>query len=139
MVVPMSNPHPVRFGLAWILLMWAGCGKTPPVPDPVPPTYVDFLQVPEGWSSPEFPEDNGFTDVRWALGRALFFDPRLSIDGAVSCATCHIPERAFTAPDDVTPGALGALGAMGALSAPSALDALGALTALGALGALGVV
>lgn len=106
----MSISHPVLFGLALVLLTWAGCGKPPPVPDPIPPTYVDFLQVPEGWSSPEFPEDNGFTDVRWALGRALFFDPRLSIDGAVSCATCHIPERAFTAPDDVTPGALGALG-----------------------------
>lgn len=27
-----------------------------------------------------------------ALGKALFFDPRFSADGAVSCATCHDPE-----------------------------------------------
>lgn len=31
-----------------------------------------------------------------ALGRALFFDKRLSRDGSVSCAVCHDPARAFT-------------------------------------------
>lgn len=31
-----------------------------------------------------------------ALGEKLFFDTRLSINGKVACATCHIPERAFT-------------------------------------------
>ena len=30
-----------------------------------------------------------------ALGRRLFFDQRLSADGRVSCATCHIPDREF--------------------------------------------
>lgn len=30
------------------------------------------------------------------LGRALFFEPRLSRNGQVSCASCHQPERAFT-------------------------------------------
>ncbi len=31
-----------------------------------------------------------------ALGRRLFFDPRLSGTGSVSCAHCHDPARAFT-------------------------------------------
>ena len=31
-----------------------------------------------------------------ALGRALFFDRRLSRDGSVSCAVCHDPARAFS-------------------------------------------
>ncbi len=31
-----------------------------------------------------------------AFGRALFFDPRLSVSGAVSCASCHPPDRAWT-------------------------------------------
>lgn len=31
-----------------------------------------------------------------AFGHRLFFDPRLSGNGAVSCATCHQPERRFT-------------------------------------------
>src|SRR5687767_2864780 len=30
------------------------------------------------------------------LGQKLFFDPRLSIDGTMSCATCHQPLLAFT-------------------------------------------
>jgi cytochrome c peroxidase len=30
-----------------------------------------------------------------AFGRSLFFDPRLSASGEVSCATCHQPQRAF--------------------------------------------
>lgn len=42
------------------------------------------------------PEDNLTTPEKVALGEMLFFDPRLSIDNTVSCATCHIPERAFT-------------------------------------------
>jgi len=31
-----------------------------------------------------------------ALGRTLFFDPRLSANGGVSCANCHLPVRGFT-------------------------------------------
>jgi len=31
-----------------------------------------------------------------ALGRQLFFERRLSADGRMSCATCHVPARAFT-------------------------------------------
>jgi cytochrome c peroxidase len=31
-----------------------------------------------------------------ALGERLFFEPRLSVNGEVSCATCHAPERNFT-------------------------------------------
>jgi cytochrome c peroxidase len=30
-----------------------------------------------------------------ALGEKLFFDTRLSRDGTVSCATCHVPEKQF--------------------------------------------
>lgn len=31
-----------------------------------------------------------------ALGETLFFDPRLSGDSAVSCSTCHMPDKAWT-------------------------------------------
>lgn len=30
------------------------------------------------------------------FGKQLFFDARLSLDGTLSCASCHLPERAFT-------------------------------------------
>jgi cytochrome c peroxidase len=37
------------------------------------------------------PADNQSTPERVELGRALFFDPRLSGNGTLSCATCHNP------------------------------------------------
>ena len=36
------------------------------------------------------PEDNALDIDRWELGRRMFFDPQFSIDGSVSCASCHI-------------------------------------------------
>ena len=42
------------------------------------------------------PNDNPQSDEKIELGRKLFFDTRLSIDGTVSCATCHKPGKAFT-------------------------------------------
>jgi cytochrome c peroxidase len=30
------------------------------------------------------------------LGRRIFLDARFSVDGTISCATCHLPERQFT-------------------------------------------
>lgn len=38
----------------------------------------------------------GFTPQQIDLGRYLFFDPALSADGSVSCASCHSPERGFS-------------------------------------------
>ena len=42
------------------------------------------------------PKDNPTLPGRVALGKLLFFDPRLSGDNTMSCATCHLPEKAFT-------------------------------------------
>ena len=39
-----------------------------------------------------------------ALGKRLFFDPRLSGDAAISCATCHNPEEGFANRDALSPG-----------------------------------
>jgi cytochrome c peroxidase len=38
-----------------------------------------------------FPPDNQFSKQREMLGRTLFFDPRLSGSGFISCASCHNP------------------------------------------------
>lgn len=42
------------------------------------------------------PKDNLYSDEKVELGRKLFFDKRLSLDNEISCATCHVPEKAFT-------------------------------------------
>lgn len=41
------------------------------------------------------PADNPTTRDKVALGKQLFFDPRLSGDNSMSCATCHAPDNAF--------------------------------------------
>ena len=38
----------------------------------------------------------GFTPQQIDLGRYLFFDPALSRDGTVSCASCHNPDKGFS-------------------------------------------
>jgi len=38
---------------------------------------------------------DGFTPAQIDLGRYLFFDPVLSVDGTVSCASCHHPDKGF--------------------------------------------
>ena len=42
-----------------------------------------------------FPAETPYAPERAELGRRLFFDPRLSADGASSCASCHQPNKGF--------------------------------------------
>jgi cytochrome c peroxidase len=44
----------------------------------------------------QVPDDNPLTQESVKLGRRLFYDPRLSANGKVSCSTCHIQRLAFT-------------------------------------------
>ncbi|MCP3662121.1 MAG: photosynthetic protein synthase I [Gammaproteobacteria bacterium] len=38
------------------------------------------------------------------LGKRLFFDKRLSGDAAISCATCHVPDKAYGSEEALSPG-----------------------------------
>ena len=55
-----------------------------------------FLQIPNGFPVPITPENNQLTKSRVELGRKLFFDPILSEDSTISCASCHLSEKGFT-------------------------------------------
>lgn len=44
----------------------------------------------------DLPAGNPLTAERVSLGRKLFFDRRLSLNGTQSCGMCHIPEQGFT-------------------------------------------
>jgi cytochrome c peroxidase len=59
---------------------------------------------------------DGFTPQQIDLGRYLFFDPVLSKDGSISCASCHHPDRGFS--DDL-PRSIGMGGEELARAAPS--------------------
>lgn len=53
----------------------------------------------QDWLLPEkppHPDNNKPNDARIELGKALFFDPRLSGDGNMSCATCHNPSLGWS-------------------------------------------
>ncbi len=50
------------------------------------------------------PADNPMTEEKVALGKQLFFDERLSIDGSKSCYSCHVCEHGLT---DGLPKAIG--------------------------------
>lgn len=67
------------------------------------------------------PTDNPMTPAKVALGEALYFDKRLSIDGTVSCATCHDPANAFTDHGTV---AIGVSKRAGTRNAPTILNAM---------------
>ncbi|GAC1453420.1 MAG: di-heme enzyme [Steroidobacteraceae bacterium] len=64
--------------------------------------------LPRGFPTPAVPADNPMSDAKVALGRRLFFEPRLSVTGNYSCASCHEPARAFADGRRVAIGATGA-------------------------------
>jgi cytochrome c peroxidase len=53
-------------------------------------------RAPLGLPPVPVPADNALTPAKVALGRKLFYDRRLSLNGTFSCAMCHIPEQGFT-------------------------------------------
>ncbi len=67
------------------------------------------------------PSDNPMTLAKVELGRQLYFDPRLSLDGTISCATCHHPALGWT---DNMPVSAGIEGQTGGRSAPTVLNRL---------------
>jgi len=66
------------------------------------------------------PPDNPTTPARVTLGNALYFDTRLSADGTVACASCHV---LAIGGDDDRPVSLGIGGAPGTRNAPTVLNA----------------
>ena len=57
---------------------------------------VQFVR-PEGWPKPVYNvSKNKPTSPGFKLGRKLFFDPILSKDGTISCASCHTQWSGFT-------------------------------------------
>lgn len=51
---------------------------------------------PAGLPPVEHPKDNPPTPEKIALGKQLYFDPRLSNDDTISCASCHDPAKGWS-------------------------------------------
>jgi cytochrome c peroxidase len=75
--VPVRKVAPLAFAVLFALVNPAQAGHLEP--------FRGGLAVPGNPGTPEKVE----------LGKMLFFDRRLSGDGTMSCATCHIPDLGF--------------------------------------------
>jgi cytochrome c peroxidase len=97
-----------RLALALLLVPPAGLAQAPP---------AELLGLP----ALQIPADNPLSAQKAALGRKLFFDRRLSPNGTMSCAMCHIPEQGFAQHELATP--VGIEGRSVRRNAPTVLNA----------------
>jgi cytochrome c peroxidase len=93
-----------------------------PETDPLAqPKSLQQVGAPVAMTRAAIPADNQQTPEKISLGQKLFFDRRLSVNGTVSCSTCHDPALAFT---DRKPTSVGVEGRVGQRNAPTVLNAL---------------
>lgn len=78
--------------LSIVFCYWAGIAVSDPASNDAQYTW----RLPPGFPPPVVPADNPMSDAKVALGCRLFFETRLSVTQAYSCASCHRPELAFT-------------------------------------------
>jgi cytochrome c peroxidase len=88
-------------------------GSAKPIGNPVE------IKTPLGLPPVPFPSDNPPTADTIALGRRLYYDPALSVDNSVSCATCHGPEYGFS---DGKPVSNGVQNKTGTRNSPTVLN-----------------
>jgi cytochrome c peroxidase len=67
------------------------------------PLLDNIRKPPLGLPVMAIPARNPITVEKITLGRKLFFDRRLSFNGTLSCAMCHVPEQGFTQRELRTP------------------------------------
>lgn len=82
----------------WMVVSLAGCGGIAPI------------------TAPSFGDLTAAQQAQADLGHRLFFDPELSADGTVACATCHRPDHGGAEPE---PTSTGVGGQVGRRNAPS--------------------
>jgi cytochrome c peroxidase len=91
----------------------------PAPPKDTLPAKLSLDEVPLGLGPRPVPKDSPLTEERVRLGRRLFFDPILSADNAVACASCHRPDHGFAGTEAKPRGIRGQLAAR---RAPSLLN-----------------
>lgn len=122
-----NGKYSIPLAVLFLIFAWTGCQEDNPISgcedckengliegtyDPRP--YE--LEVPEWLPRPIIPNDNPLTEAGVTLGRFLFYDPVLSADGSMSCASCHRQELAFTDGKALSTGVLGLEGTRSSMS-----------------------
>lgn len=75
-----------------------------------PEPSSDLLSELATWPQMEFPTDNEPDAQKIVLGERLFFDPIVSIDSSISCASCHKEVYGFADDVAISPGVEDRLG-----------------------------
>lgn len=75
-----------------------------------PEPSSDLLSELATWPQMEFPTDNEPDAQKIGLGERLFFDPIVSIDSSISCASCHKEVYGFADDVAISPGVEDRLG-----------------------------
>jgi len=113
--------HLKKLILVVTILSGSGISCTSEMEQIIPAKRVDYYipEVSETLQVHGFPqpERNPISEQGVILGKKLFFDPNLSSNGKVSCASCHEPALAFT--DHASLGAKGVSGNMLHRNAPA--------------------
>lgn len=94
-------------------LLWLASGQV--IPAESSSGFYEW-SLPDWVPRPIVPADNPMSKEKVELGRHLFYDRRLSSDGSMACATCHIQGRAFTDGRAVSPGVTGEVGSRSSMA-----------------------
>jgi len=127
----MSRPH-LTLLVAATLMSAAALAADTPQPQltpaapaaPLPPSTLREVVKFRGWSmrlplglpaaAARLPDKDTISDQKIALGKLLYFDKRLSKDGATSCDSCHNAFHGFANPDRISSGPYGKIPARNA-------------------------
>lgn len=97
-----------------VIALVSRCKSDDPDPTPSVGTAYEWI-TPKGFPTPNFPANNPMTVEGIDLGRHLFFDKRLSVDGTISCGSCHQPSFYFSDPVAISEGIEGRKGKRNAM------------------------
>lgn len=78
-------------------LLFVSAGALAAAPDTI--SQADIETLKKQYERPKevpYPDNNTYSDAKMVLGKTLYFDPRISVSGTQSCATCHNPSFSWT-------------------------------------------
>jgi len=112
--------HTIRFIFGVVaaacLILGLGCSKASQTIDPA--KLQAFAPLPDAMS----PRNGGLTEEEVALGRMLYYEPRLSRSQGISCNSCHLLDKYGV---DNQPTSDGHKGQLGDRNSPTVYNAAG--------------
>lgn len=120
-MIGMTAPKAVLCGAVLLMLTACGGGGGGDAVTPTPAPMAFDFQTPQGFPEPRVAGGVTVTPETVALGRQLFYDNRISVNGQASCGTCHEQRKAFTDGRTTSIGATGEAHPRNAMSLANAV------------------